>query len=458
MQIKDMIMKRLHQILEPEHDLRYEVICCLVFNILLIISVFAKPMALLCFLVSAGMLLFLRNDALYRWLLFAFPFAVIFKMGPDSSSFFTYLEFLSLFLIMVRIRKISPLVVGGIALLVLEVLVSINSFGAAVDIIKLITGLLMYYYFTEDYLRKDVVKYVLFFLAGMLSSSVLGMFKLHIPRLMEMYYGEVDYAWIGGEQITRFQGIFNDPNYFSIAAILCVLVCLLALLSRTYAGSKRNLYSWIGIAAGFILFSVLGLSTVSKSFFLLYVVSIVIAIVDLRKSSPLLRKLDMKKALIAGGVAVIAVLVIDPMGLISSVIGRMQASDLLTGRGKIWLDYWRVISQSAGAFLLGNGIDAALIDQQSAHNMYIETVYYIGLIGCLLYTANIVLITWCRRRPFKHKLSNYLGFLAVFAAFMFLCGLNRTEYKYYLMIGFMIFNYNFQKQGRERKPLIENNE
>lgn len=452
MQIKDMITKRIHQILKPEHDLRYEVICCLVFNILLILSVFAKPVALLCFVVSAGMLLFLRSDAIYRWLLFAFPCAVIFKMDPDSSSFFTYLEFLSLFLIVIRTRKISPLVVAGIALLVLEVLVGINSLGAVVDIVKLVAGLLLYYYFTEEYLRKDIVKYTSFFLAGMISSSILGMFKLNIPRLMDMYYGEVDYARIGGEQITRFQGIFNDPNYFSIAAILCVLICLLALLSRTYAGSKRNLYTWIGVAAGFVLFSLWGLSTISKSFFLLYVVTIVIAVLDLRKSSPLLRKLDMKKALIAAGIAVVAVVVIDPMGLISSVIGRLQASDLLTGRGKIWGMYWTAISQSAGVFLFGNGIDAGLLDQQSAHNMYLETVYYIGLIGCLLYAANIVLITWCKRRPFQHKISNYLGFAAVFATFMFLCGLNRTEYKYYLMIAFMIFNYNFQKQGRKLMP------
>ena len=144
MQFKDMITRRIHQILEPEHDLRYEVICCLVFNVLLVLSVFVKPVALLCFVVSAAMLLFLRSDALYRWLLFAFPCAVIFKMNPDSSSFFTYLEFLSLFLIVIRARKISLVVVAGIALLVLEVLVGINSLGAVVDIVKLIVGLLLY--------------------------------------------------------------------------------------------------------------------------------------------------------------------------------------------------------------------------------------------------------------------------------------------------------------------------
>ena len=445
MGIKKQCAELMNRILKPKHSLRLEMIGCLIFYILLSFSVFSGPVAFICFIVCAVLLLFLQNDAMFRWLLFAFPFAVVFKMTPDSSSFFTYLEFLALFLCIVRMRKFSPLIMLILALLALEVVARINSFGAIVDIVKLTAGLMLLYFFTEEYQRKDAVKYVSFFLAGMIASSLLGMFKLYIPRFLSMYYGEIDYVTIGSREVMRFEGIFNDPNYFAIAAMLCVLVCLLETVSGTYKGSKKSRNRWLCAVLGFVLFSVSGLATVSKSFFLLYAVTIVTVVLCLHKVSPLLKKFNLLKIGIAGILLLIVVVLVDPFDLVSSVLYRLTASNILTGRGAIWVDYWNSITQTVGAFLFGSGIDAGYINNRAAHNMYLESVYYIGLMGLLLYIGANALIVWCKRRPFQRSLVNYLGFLILAMAFFFLCGLNRTEIKYYLMIGFIVYNRDFLK-------------
>ena len=149
-------------------------------------------------------MLFLKNDALFRILWFAFPFAVVFKMSPDSSSFFTYMEFLTLFLLIVRVRRISPIIIVPMTIFLLAVALHIHSLGAIVDVVKLAAGLLILYYFTEEYRKIDMIKCCSFFLAGMVSSSFLGAFKLHILRLLDMYYGEIDYMDVGSKTVMRF--------------------------------------------------------------------------------------------------------------------------------------------------------------------------------------------------------------------------------------------------------------
>lgn len=455
MRIKEKLSKLYQHIMEPQHDLQYEILCCVVFISLLILSVFLKPVALLCFAVSAGMMLLLKNDALFRFLLFAFPFAVAFKMDPDSSSFFTYMEFLALFLMIIRLRRISLVVVVPMGILLVTVILGMQSFGAIVDVVKLVAGLLILYYFTEEYQKVDMIKYFSFFIAGMVSSSFLGAFKLHIPRLLDMYYGEIDYVNVGSKTVMRFEGIFNDPNYFSVAAMFCVVVCLLTLLSRTYKGNKNNKYIWIGSAVGFVLFSILGLATISKSFFLLYIVSCALIIWSAYKDSPLMKQLNPKTMMMVGAIIIITVVVIDPFGLISSIISRLTSSNLLTGRGVIWADYWKAITQSAGSVFFGNGIDAALVNGRAAHNSYIESVYYLGLIGLLLYIAAFAVILLNKHRPFKRKVVNYIGALVLMMAFAFLCSMNRTEIKYYLMICYIIYNSNFGKHKQMNRQQTE---
>ena len=453
MKIKEKLSKLYHCVMEPQHDLQYEVFFCIVFTFLLTLSVFLKPVALLCFAVSVGMMLLLKNDALFRILLFACPFAVVFKMNPDSSSFFTYMEFLALFLLIARVRRVSPVIIVPMVVFLLTVILGIQSFGAIV--VKLVVGLLILYYFTEEYRKIDMIKYSSFFLAGMVTSSFLGAFKLHIPRLMDMYYGETDYVNVGGKTIMRFEGIFNDPNYFSVAAMFCVLICLLSLLNRTYKGNINNKYIWVGSAIGFVLFSAFGLATASKSFFLLYVVSCVLIAWSAYKNSLMLKQLNPKKIVIIVAIIIITVVVIDPFSLISTIISRLTSSNLLTGRGEIWAAYLDAIFQSAGSVFFGHGIDAELVNQRAAHNSYIESVYYLGLIGLLLYVAAFAVILLNKRRPFKRTLVNYIGFLVLMAAFAFLCSMNRTEIKYYLMICFIIYNNNFSPSKRMKLQQTE---
>jgi len=447
MVIRNYLGKFVNRIMDPQNGTRYELLCYVAFCVLLIVSLFVKACAFLNFLVCACLLLFAKNESLFRWLLFAFPFAVVFKMEPDSSSFFTYLELLAVFLICVRAwrKLLAPVVLAVLGVLALEMAAGIHSLQGVVTILKAINGLLLLYFFAKTCDPSEACSYFWPYIAGMLSSSVLGMFKLKIPRFLAMYYGEVDYVRVGSKQIMRFEGIFNDPNYFSISAILCVSVCMMAFMTRMVRKEKTTPQHWALLCGCCLFFVVAGFATVSKSFLGLFVIVTVVLILALPRQwlGRLLQKVKWKYVLPIGVVVLIMAAVIDPFHMFSAIISRLTSSNVLTGRGAIWVAYWKACTESVGAFLMGHGIDAALVNGRAAHNMLLETIYYIGLVGLILYITAIVVIVRSNRRVFSRKLVNYLGFVAVVMSFLFLCGLNRVETPFYWIVAYLLYSVDF---------------
>ena len=59
-------------------------------------------------------------------------------------------------------------------------------------------------------------------------------------------------------------------------------------------------------------------------------------------------------------------------------------AELTTGRTELFAQYWNVISENVGTLLFGKGLQADILQDKGVHNLYLEIVYYTGLIGLIL--------------------------------------------------------------------------
>lgn len=392
---------------------------------LTIASLFVKILVYPCFAVYLAAVVFLDERRLYRFLLFTFSFAVVFKASSTGRSFFTFVEILAAIKLIFLKRRFQIPFLAVTMLLAAEMLLSSL---IDMDICKVMLELLLFYFFTVDYDENDANRYSTAFIMGLIISSVVGLFKEQLPRLLQMY-DDLNYEWINGEYTIRFSGIYNDPNYFSIALALCVIVLLSLLMGRQVADK------WYGMIL-FVVISAFGFATISKSFFLIYF-SIILAYAIFAKSenSPLKR--------IAVVTVLIAVLLLNPFGLLDGIYARFESSELTTGRSRIWGYYLDTIGQSWSTVLLGYGIGAPYVIRKAAHNIYIETLYYIGALGAVLFLTALWVIVRGNARKMKRGFLNYIGFGAIAAQYFMLCGLKAFELPFYLMIAYMIYNNDY---------------
>lgn len=400
------------------------ILFCTLATLSFVASLLIDIFVYLCFAIYVAAVLMLDDRRMFRFLLFTFSCAVAFKVSSESMSFFTVVELVAFVKLIISKGKFQIPFLAAVMLLTAEMLISS---WICIDIIKILLELFLFYFFAVDYEREDAAKYSSFFVAGLIVSSFIGVFKERIPRLLQMYT-DLNYEWINGTYTIRFSGIFNDPNYFAIPVTLCVVVLLSLLMSDRSAARGR----WLLV---FGVVSMLGFATISKSFFLVYFPVVLLNAFFTRSEKKLLR-------LIVVFTILIAVLAWDPLGLLDGILARFESTDLTTGRTQIWGYYITAIEESVSTLLWGYGANAPYV-RRPAHNMYIETVYYLGLIGTILFFAVLLIIVHTNAYRFKRNILNYLGFGTMAAQFFMLCGLKAYELPFYLMVAYMIYNNNY---------------
>lgn len=400
---------------------------------LVVLSLFVPIVALVAFFVSILYVTCSNDKSIFAFLFFLFPFALVFKMSPDSSSLFTFVELFSVAIIFLKKRAISIRVMVVFIPLLALVTLTMNSI---LEVLKLFLIFVLYYLFTTVYDSKDTEKYLLFFVCGLLSSTVLGIFKEKIPRLLS-FYSDLNYDWLNGKYTIRFSGIYNDPNYFSIALVQPLILFALFIIG------KKTKHKLLMIFSGLALIG-FGMSTYSKSFYLILgIIFILIMLSDIRKNLVFL---------VLSALGVVLLIIWNPRGIFDGIIYRFLSGDITTGRVAIWIEYWKVISSSWRNILIGVGLGAPYV-QKAAHNLYVETVYYIGFIGLILYTVVMFTVSTNRKSQFKKSVLNYIGYICLALQYAFLCGVTGYDVPFYLMMSYMIYNNDWKSAAKERELL-----
>lgn len=179
-----------------------------------------------------------------------------------------------------------------------------------------------------------------------------------------------------GTSLRRFQGLLRDPNYF-----MAQLITGIALMIKL--GESRRVDSmtfWLLQGA----FSIFGILTYSKTFFLLFVV-LVLCYVFLQFRD---RKYGWGITLVVAGAVLGSYLLFSPKSPFAVVMTRLLSanniSDLTTGRTDMLRLYLAEICRDPVSLFFGQGMAAEAL-YKDPHNLFVEIAYYTGLTGLALF-------------------------------------------------------------------------
>lgn len=178
-----------------------------------------------------------------------------------------------------------------------------------------------------------------------------------------------------GSSFTRFQGLFRDPNYYMTMVVISIT--LLVVLCMNGYISRKKFFAGIGCLVFF------GALTYSKTFIitLLIFAAIFVGMLLYRKhyfigAGSIL--------LISGLTAVLS------NTLFSITLYRITSAhnlyDLTTGRSQLLAEYFDKITNTVGTLFFGAGLSAEIL-KRGTHNLFLEIIYYFGLVGFVLMIA-----------------------------------------------------------------------
>lgn len=176
-----------------------------------------------------------------------------------------------------------------------------------------------------------------------------------------------------GSSLTRFQGLFRDPNYY-MSLVIMAIVLLTLLYFKKYI--SKALFS-----AGIVCMFFFGALTYSKTFLFLICLYWGLCFFYLLRA-----RRYIFAAAFSVGTVVLAIILSNTLfaTTLYRITSASSVSELTTGRTDMFEEYWREIISSPVTMLFGKGLSAQLL-KKGTHNLFLEIQYYVGAIGLTLY-------------------------------------------------------------------------
>lgn len=310
-------------------------------------------------------------------LLFSLPFSSVFTISDGTTSLYMFLRVACIFKLLFKNtfprRYFILLLTFSLYSFLSMALGNTSGMSRIINLILwFILGLAIVTFYDET--RMQVWSRSL--AQGTIYSCVIGMNLNMIPNLKNTLILSSYLNSNTGTIVSRFSGLWNDPNGLTVFIIVSMFACLMAFNSKKINGVEFYIYE--------ILLTIFGLLTVSKSCMLLLVVFW--GYLFFSKS-----QLDFIQKVSVVIVGVIALYYINNMmsDTISELISRFTSAsisgDLTTGRSDLWKMYFD--EMDIGTWAFGKGINAGLPNGKAAHNTLIQIIYNIGMIGLLMWVG-----------------------------------------------------------------------
>ena len=213
------------------------------------------------------------------------------------------------------------------------------------------------------------------FCIGVFVSSVYALMFRNNIHLRSVLGPEVQAIW--GTGIMRFQGLLSDSNYYMTMTALCAAV----LVKMKKCGHLR-MTPFIIIFASMILFGAL---SYSKSFFVVLMLFLVIYFLWQFIERKYIFAILFAVAVFLAGIVLVGIESLPFAVIVERLTMANNISDLTTGRSDIYMLYLREIFSSPQRFFFGAGLASDM--QMGAHNIFLEILYYFGIIGLTVFAV-----------------------------------------------------------------------
>lgn len=385
---------------------------------------------------AAGIVLMSEEHALCL-MMFAMPFANIFKSSPEAQSFFTYLLFLYILFAFYRRRTVNAsfllLFLIFVTFLAFQMIFSINIFRS----IKFVANLLFVYFAVNTKTENDGKNIFLFYVFGIAVSSAAVAMNL-IPNLSN--YFQVQDLGYDYDHMVRFSGLYADPNYYSINVIISL--CIIILLNH-----KKQLPALpsLALAGLMVTFSIM---TFSKSAFLMLIFPLVLFLYSQIKK----KKYILSMILIFASIILVVYAFSGRISAFDIILSRLDQSDtssLTTGRSDLWQGYIDHLMNSLLTLVFGAGFGAPIIGPKAAHNTYIDLAYYLGIIGTVLLLIVLHAISKSTCRKTRLSVFNLSIWICVMIMYFFLSELFYFDIAFHILLAVMATKTNFDPVQKE---------
>ena len=352
--------------------------------LLIIASVSFRPLIIVAILFCTYVACFSNDDimpisCLACWM----NLAPVFKTSLDGASFYTYIVILYALKRLIKNRLIDK-DLFLIVLIYACYLVQGMGIQIAAAIKNALLPLQLYTMaMCMDY--KGLKRVSGFFILGIIIESTAATFNSLIPNLSDFINRNNAYAVLTNEGYvpqTRFSGLWEDPNYYSIHLLIGILICIL-LYSRKEIDSLV-FYSVVAVLTFF------GAKTLSKSFILMLAVALGYAYILFVKNKQY-GSVTLMSLVLVILIVLIATGVIDVFSMIMERLkeGMTSGEGLTTGRTGLWKDYIMYFYSHPKELLFGGGLSVRIPFRRGPHNAYLELILFIGIIGSFIFCISV---------------------------------------------------------------------
>lgn len=403
----------------------------LLLSILVVLGTINKIFSIMAFSICIIILFVKNNKSDFIFLIFfLMPWAGIFKLSPNSQSLFTYLILIFVVFSFVQSKIQVDVLVLILSFACYELLLQVlNNTLYLTGYIKILANFFFIYYTINLGIKKNSKRLFLAYIYGVLSSSFIAFLNFDIFNITAYIQDKAFGNTFGN--ISRFSGLYGDPNYYAVNIIisLCLVIILL---------NNNNINRWLALLiGGFLLF--FNIQTFSKSAILMLSVPTILFLYSNNRT----RKYFRQVIFIILGMVLSFNLLRGHIHFLDIIIRRFMdissLNELTTGRFQTWLNYLNFFENNFQVLIFGRGLGASLVNEKAAHNTYIDMIYFLGIIGSILYMILIISI-FNNKVIIKRTFLNHSIWIVICIMYFFLSELMYIDLPFHLIIAYYVLN------------------
>ncbi len=375
---------------------------CGILAILFLINCFVPHFSYFIFLLVVGIIIIDKMQIAFSTIIFCIPFCCIDEYTSVLLLFGCFAVFLIksfIYFIFIHKKKIGRPLFYSMILFFIYVLLPIGEYNSSKFVKLLIIAILMLVFILFIHYKEEMnLKFNLNILALALIISCV----LYLTYFISPYINQRN-IWIVGDKFIRFSALLINPNTLAMLCEICLSLLTVFLL--------QNKFTWTDIIA-YIIFAVLGISTFSKTFLILFSILALVLFIYL------LKVFKLKTLWI---IAIICFLIIFAFvfkgDYIMAYLNRFISIDsdylsfedlmnaITTGRYDLWTGVLDYIFMNPDVLVFGRGLGAPLVAKLSAHNFYITLLYEVGIVGFSLFIIMFLMLFNEYKRVRNQKIS-----------------------------------------------------
>lgn len=413
--------------LEKKYNIRLYLLWAISAMCILLGVVATSYLTIIPVLLFLYVLFFLEIDTAMVLLFALMPFANVFKLTPSSTSLFTICELILVGYLAIKRGIKKPLFCTVLVMAAYYCAFSVQNL-QIITILKAVIMFFLVYDYCQVANKEDVVLISRLLAISMIVMLLLSLNGKYFSSVVP-YLNDLDYLidTTGHATTTiRSSGFLGDPNY--CAAMILMTQALLCVLY--YYKSMGNEF-WV--CTCFLV--PLGLFTYSKS----YILCISVLCVMLFLFVLLPKHRGWAAVALIAMTTVVYLIMQGKIPLVQTILERFSQGSLLTGRSQLNDDYLTYIFSDTRSLFLGSGITTERFygASNNVHNIYIELLFKLGILGTVLYIVTL-LSAFGVRYIYKNivylPVINWLPLLFFLVVFAFLAGVTNYALPFYFCI------------------------